>query len=285
MDNRLQDAIQLRQIYWGDCGFPEWVINSKLWNYHQFDKTVTFYHKQDSLEDVKRLTLEREPCNIGMRRLYDGDELQKGFGWKYGAYGLSTPETPMPNIAIYCNATVHTEKKGFFNTHVLNLIGCALDSPRQPDFQIYKTTESIIEFYRNMWNLALEAVKYLGKTKFQIYNVGGGAFAGKYGDEFTATIFEPAFLPLLPEFQNAGITILGYDFNTHEFTGGFIPDCLNEPTQDLDNTIYVNAWDPFSLIGNGNECDNSLDGWWGRCSNMAILGWLKTNPDMKFVGV
>ena len=54
---------------------------------------------------------------------------------------------------------------------------------------------------------------------------------------------------------------------------------------DLENTLFVNAWDPWSLIGNGNERDNSLDGWWGRVSNMAILGWLPTNPSIKFYPV
>lgn len=54
---------------------------------------------------------------------------------------------------------------------------------------------------------------------------------------------------------------------------------------DLEETVLVNAWDPWSLIGNGNVFDNSLDGYWGRCSNMAVLGWLRTNPDMQFVAV
>ena len=195
-----------------DTQFPEWTVNRHMWETHRFSDTVVFYHKEDSLEDVKKLALEREPCNIGMRRLYDGDAMERRFGWKYGGYGLVTP-----NIAVYCHATVHTPEKGFFNVHVLNLIGCALDSPRQPDFMLYKTKEDVIGFYRNMWRLALEAVKSLKKSKFQIYNVGGGAFAGKYGNDFTEKIFEPAFLPLLPEFEAAGIQILGYDFQQKKF--------------------------------------------------------------------
>jgi hypothetical protein len=282
MEETRKDAIDMHSIYCMDTHFPEWTTNPRMWTTHFFSDTITFYHKEDSLEDVKQLMLKREPCNIGMRRLYDADALQRRFGWKFGAYG---EKETMPNIAVYCYATVYTPERKFFNAHVLNLIGCALDSPRQPDFQRYKTKGDLIEFYRRMWRLALEAVKTLKKSKFQIYNVGGGAFAGKYGNEFSAEIFEPAFLPLVPEFETAGIQILGYDFKLKKFTGGFIPGCLNEPTQDLENTVYVNAWDPWSLIGNGNEMDNSLDGWWGRCSNMAVLGWLKTNPLMKFIGV
>ena len=282
MEDRRQDAIDMRNIYWGDTAFPEWVVSSELWKTHHFADTITFYHKEHSLDDVKKLVLEREPCNIGMRRLYDGDALQKRFGWKYGAYSTSA----MPNIAIYCHATIYTEEKGFFNAHVLNCIGCALDSPRQPDFQIYKTNkEKLIDFYTQMWKLCLGAMKHLKKPKLQIYNVGGGAFSGKYSSTFIEDIFEPSFLPLLPEFEASGITILGYDINKKVFNGGFIPTTLNEPTQDLENTVYINAWDPWSLIGNGNEMDNSLDGYWGRCSNMSVLGWSQTNPDMKFVGV
>lgn len=282
MNPQLQDAIKIRNIYCEGCEFPEWVVQPNHWNNHAFSDTIAFYHKEDGLEDVQKLALQREPCNIGMRRLYDGDALQTTFGWKHGAYG---EKERMPNFAVYCNATIHTDERGFFQAHVLNLIGCALDSSRQPDVKNYKTKESVIEFYSQLWRLALQAVKHLKKTKFQIYNVGGGAFAGRYGDDFTTEIFEPAFLPLRQEFEAAGIQILGYDFQTRRFTGRFIPDCLNEPTQDLENTVYVNAWDPWSLIGNGNEMDNSLDGAWGRSSNMSVLGWLQTNPAMKFVGV
>jgi hypothetical protein len=49
---------------------------------------------------------EREPCNIGMRRLYLENKLEKNFGYKYGAYKKSTLDVLMPNIAIYCYATV-----------------------------------------------------------------------------------------------------------------------------------------------------------------------------------
>lgn len=35
--------------------------------------------------------------------------------------------------------------------------------------------------------------------------------------------------------------------------------------------LYVNAGDPHSIVGNGNEADESLDGWWGRISAMGVL--------------
>lgn len=53
----------------------------------------------------------------------------------------------------------------------------------------------------------------------------------------------------------------------------------------LDNTLFVNAWDPHSIIGNGNYNDPSLDGYWGRYTNMSVLGWGFTNPEMTYVPV
>lgn len=269
----LENAIKLWHIYEHEYQFPQWVL--EYWDSHLFKDTKVFYHCDDNLTKVKQIALQREPVNIAMNRHYNIDEMKSTFGWKYGAY-----DSTMPNIAVYCYATVKGIKKP---VHVLNLIGCALDSDRQPDYNKYTTLPMLVEFYSRMWKLALSAIKNLGKTKFQIYNVGGGAFAGDYFDDFIELVFEPAFLPLMDEFTKNGITILGYDFKNHKFNGGFIPKCLADA--DLANTVFVNAWDPWSIIGNGNASDNSLDGYWGRSSNMSVLGWPKTNPYIKYICV
>jgi hypothetical protein len=99
--------------------------------------------------------------------------------------------------------------------------------------------------------------------------------------DFIEQIFEPTFLDFLPFFQKAGIEVLGYNQEMQRFDGGFIPDTLDTDV-DMEKTLYVNAWDPWSMIGNGNERDSSLDGHWGRCSNMAVLGWSLTNQAIKY---
>ena len=50
-------------------------------------------------------------------------------------------------------------------------------------------------------------------------------------------------------------------------------------------TRYVNAWDPWSMVGNGNESDQSLDGYWGRSTAMAVICWPLSNPHMQFTEV
>jgi hypothetical protein len=279
----MNEAKQVHSLYFATCEFPLWTLEPSHWNQHAFQSVKVYYHSEDNIDDVKLLMIEREPCNIAFKRFYDKGLLKTYFGYEEGAYRLSTKEKLMPNFALSCYATVKLPK-GFVKVYLLHLIGAALDHPYQPDFQYFrnKPVTALINFYRKMWLLALTAVSNSPCKKLQLYNVGGGAFSGWHSN-FTVDIFEPAFKPLLSQFEAKGITVLGYDWENHRFTSGLIPACLE--TADLESTIFVNAWDPWSLLGNGNERDRSLDGSWGRISNIAVLGWLHTNPSIEFLPV
>jgi hypothetical protein len=274
-------AKTVRRLYIAPYAFPAWVLDPSTWPTHRFKETCVYYHSTDSQTDVETIMAEREPCNIGMERNYDQEGLFRAFGYREGGYSRIS----RPNVAVYCHASIKLPE-GMKHAHVINLIGLAFDTPEQPDFQHYskKPLHDIVAAYARMWKLALAAaVDHPAIKTIQIYNVGGGAFAGPYYPQFNQTIFEPAFAHVHAGFEKRGITITGYDWTTHRFTGGFIPDCLS--TADLDTTLFVNAWDPWSLIGNGNERDQSLDGYWGRISNMAVLGWKHTNPHLQYVAV
>ncbi|KAI9015593.1 hypothetical protein DFJ74DRAFT_680868 [Hyaloraphidium curvatum] len=222
-----------------------------------------------------------------MNRLYDEDGMRKAFGWSRGAYADSVPGRPMPNIAVVCRATVQLAKRRV-RAWVVNLVGVAHDSRSQPDYKVFTTREQVLAAYRRIWQLGVAAALMLRKEHgvdvLQVYNVGGGAFSGSLFDDFVRECFEPAFLPLLPRLEQAGVRVAGYDVRARRFDGGWIPNVL----EDMDNgalarMLWVNAWDPWSLIGNGNARDASLDGFGGRCSNLAVLGWPRTNPHLKYV--
>jgi len=51
----------------------------------------------------------------------------------------------------------------------------------------------------------------------------------------------------------------------------------------LSDALFVNAWDPHSVVGNGNSNDNSLDGWIGRFTDMAPMSFQPTNPDIPII--
>jgi hypothetical protein len=49
-----------------------------------------------------------------------------------------------------------------------------------------------------------------------------------------------------------------------------------------ENILWVNAWDPFSMLGNANYSDPSTDGYFGRKTAIAVIGWPVTNHRIKF---
>ena len=156
--NTLSVARKIYDIYVPQYHFPHWVLQPSLWETFEFDKPIVYYDQEDSLDEVRLMVKEREPCNISMKRLYFEESLQEHFGWKHGAYQCSTPDKLMPNIAIYCRATVLLTT-GYVKVHVINLVGYAFDDMCQPDYVYFnsKPIEHLIAKYNKMWLKALYA--------------------------------------------------------------------------------------------------------------------------------
>jgi hypothetical protein len=57
-----------------------------------------------------------------------------------------------------------------------------------------------------------------------------------------------------------------------------LPDVHPPLAEDTLDTLFVNAWDPHSVVGNGNEHDNSIDGFFGRHSDMGYMSYPAINP-------
>lgn len=55
----------------------------------------------------------------------------------------------------------------------------------------------------------------------------------------------------------------------------------NISQSELDESLIINAWDPFSMVGNGNAGDISLDRYIGRISAAGVLSWVITNPQIQ----
>ena len=52
-------------------------------------------------------------------------------------------------------------------------------------------------------------------------------------------------------------------------------------SKNLKTTLFVNAWDCWSMLGNGNFGDKSADGFWGRTTAISLLGWPGSNSQIK----
>jgi len=61
---------------------------------------------------------------------------------------------------------------------------------------------------------------------------------------------------------------------------GLIPNICFETQYNPDDCLYVNAWDPHSIVGNGNFFDTSLDGYFGRSTAMGFLSCPFINDEL-----
>ena len=176
-----ENAKKIRQIYKTNYEFPEWVIDEDKWKDFKFNETKVYYNKDDNLENVRLMVKQREPVNIEMQRVYNKDELKKHFSYSIGAYSNSTKDKLMPNIAVYCHATVkNPSKEEYVNAHVINLVGYAFDVENQPDYIYFENKyknktngtidsegfkKELIEKYRKIWMFACHAAKDKGSNQ------------------------------------------------------------------------------------------------------------------------
>lgn len=275
---------KLRQVYWEGAEPPSWILTFHF-TPRDLKSVICYYDKGANLQDVKDLVHYREPVNIAMNRLYNQSLLQKYFGYTKSVYNENSP-----NIAIYCRTPFNKFK--FVN--VLNVIGVAIDSTKQPDYRRI-LAKGPIE-YVNMVCAVFKKIRHCFYTKPLTYLVlhgfGLGAFSSLQDQldidahQIFTLCFNMTFENLPP---NKKIVLNKLSIETT------IPvQKINIPVQKLimqanqsllNDSLYINAWDCFSIIGNGNGLDASLDGYFGRSSAMSVLGWDVTNPCIRYEAV
>ncbi|CAJ1409293.1 unnamed protein product [Effrenium voratum] len=281
LPRRVDQAKRLRDVYQTRFAFPEWSVELlERGELEQLSHKVTVYFPRGAHRgDVERLTKEREPVNIAMQRYYDKEKLQQFFGFTEGFYAKSSAEKLLPNIAIYCQTPMRSAGEQA-DVHVINVIGYAFDVPEQPDFQYFLsgrgkgTEEELVAKMRQMWRYIFICARDKGLKRVFLANVGGGAFSAelqRYHDY--NRLKEASLEPVLKEFQ--GIEVRELPRIPHWVFGP-------EGKAVVAESLLVNAWDPWSMVGNGNAADNSLDGFFGRSTAMALLCWPITNPNLTY---
>ena len=297
--------------------FLEQIKEEYVHNFDDYAENARVYvdKKDKGKEDIiKRLVYQREPTNIEYKSKYDKEELKQLAGYEQSAYTTyfnATGELP-PNIGIYTNTAFHVpdnvEKNENFehvyrNGHVYHAIGYAFDDKRQPDYKyLYAKNgewnyDDLVTRYESVLRRAFQCAIDL-KLKTIVFSlIGSSAFAGLIGGTnfFLNAVLIPAFKNTYTNMKAAHeLDIKVMDTEKPEqfmkamkkkkgtFKGvdikwvGAFPALLNKIY--IENTLLVNAWDPHSVVGNGNSNDSSIDGWIGRYSNIQLFGWGLTNP-------
>lgn len=301
----------LRGLYDQDTAFPGWSCFKEL--NLDFRATRVFYDEKDKLVDIKRLALEREPCNIAMSKNFDEAKLRSQLGYSesyYTRYAKAHPTKLPPNLAIYTKTLVNMEqvaklvtqqlvptsigtwfqaKKNknkkqevalFKRVHLISLIGLAFDHPSQPDVLFYGEAPSIaklVKAYTCIWRKAFECAKYWNLSTIVATQVGNGAFRPAFisYQEFKVGVHDKVLSDMKKAYPDVKVVEPKNVFNM----------IYKYDQARLDDLLFVNSWDPHSMLGNGNRIDDSLDGKFGRCSAIAVLGWPGTNLHVRYKNV
>jgi hypothetical protein len=280
----------MRSIYYNGYQPPDWVQergDELLQKYATM--AMVLYPAGANLTEVTLLAEQREPVNIAMQRMYDQERLQVVFGYMRAPYdrlsgnGAKLP----PQIAVACVTPIrHGGQER--EVAVVNIIGMAFDSRSQPDYRYFHRDGSLDRagLYRAMvqaYLLAFQAVRELpGRDTLCASPVGNVAFRP---EEMTQLEFEEGYVwkavseahTMFPD-----IKVLRAVYPDFQVPQSFF-DPNSTWSKDMHKRVYVNAWDCWSALGNGNALDSSSDGWWGRSSAISLLGWPLFNTSMRYV--
>lgn len=267
-----------------------------------------YYPATTPMHVAKRALSQREPVNIERDRQFNETLLYTYFGYKTGYYDLDIPYLWKPNIAVYNTSPIKHHPMGNHNNgwqevdkiHFLHCIGYAFDNKKQTDYKeiiqhkhAVDYTARLLTLYKNIFHIIFTCAKQHNLTNIALGLVGAGFFSKHYNKEspppytFIKNVFQPALQEVLKKHKwiPQRIQVLGHvriEINGVPLQNiGFFPqNAINRITPQ--DTLVVNAWDPLSLVGNGNANDNSLDGAIGMHTACGLLCFPFTNPHIKY---
>jgi hypothetical protein len=283
------EAQYLYDIYERGYSFPGWVLKKDLTRYLAF--AVVYYDSTRTRDDALKLATEREPVHFSMSERDIHFDFKEGL--RVGAYDHS--ENRM-NIAIYLKSPFKVGER-FYDVDVLNVVLPSLNDHDEPDFQrLYEDgpfTE--LQAYSKMLEPVFAKIKHcLEQYQTFKYVVFVGLpqdqsrFFGlfKYESRWRPRKVFDALLKKYIEPLNRNLLFLDEKENSliSEIISG--KRRFNSVSAwKLEEVLFVSAWNPWSILGNGNGKDNTNEGYLGRISAMSVIGWPRTNPNIRFEAV
>jgi hypothetical protein len=300
---RMALASELFRVYEAGHAPPAWSI--KVLMNEALLKKVTCYRLSNTDKDiVRRILTRRQPVNMRNHLCFDacaastlfeqqpdGDAVFQS-GYTSNASGGPKP----PQIAVY----THTPKGSDTGllVHIVHSIGLALDVKTQSDYkwldQQADRLAAVKQHLVDMFTLVLGCATKKKLKKVALSYVGGDAFSKLDSNLVTSAEYEELFVDAIFEVFNGQdfevVGLLGDETDLCELIAeklkkninplGHVPEALTS-----DDVLYQNAWNPHSVVGNGNSKDISLDGFVGQNTAAGVLSLPLTNPFIKHVAI
>ena len=299
---------QLSTIYEGNSSFPHWISQLSYDELMTYALHTTVYYKSSDntssdIKNVKKILREREPVNIAQKRHYDQQKLFDLFGYSKGCYGDFNHSINLSVFTITPFRPSNVEQKSINNTNsiiinVLNVIAPAFDSYKQPDFKFFKSDEDKCKRFELIFDMIFMCALEKGMDEIYITGFGLGAF--KNDPSHYVNGFVNSYNKYINHIKHIKLSYWSYSDDITNRIRNSIPNINIEFSQvnydmlwsyivkiseqnDISKVLFINAWDTWSIIGNGNYCDRSWDGQFGRRTAMSILALPQFNPYIEYV--
>lgn len=279
---------------------------SKSEAYERHAQTARIYYNSNQLteSDALRIVFQREPTNIAMgNNQFNEENLQNLFGYTKGAYNdLNTKKTDgslfkdFPNSATVYSETYLWDPPGGKNKKevaCLSLPAPALDSPNQPHYEYYmKTGKLDAEKYEQEMEFLFKTIEKVvrdhkdsafggkGIKRIVLSRFGQGAFLAalsKEDQKVAHHAYKRQMAIFLNKIKDIDLEIVMSEYShpgPDIWHDKMIIGDIIKTAQEGD--LIINAWDPHSAPGNGNDADHSFDGAMGKGSGILLTqtSWL-----------
>lgn len=271
---------------------------------HADTARIYYNSRQLSESDALQIIFQREPTNIAMgSNQYNKDNLETLFGYRNGVF--NEPETRKtdgsyfrehPNTASVYSETYLWNPPGGANkieVACLSIPAPALDSFKQPHYSYYMSAGRLDENrYKFEMEFLFRTIEYAvrdnkshafggkGIRRLVLSRFGQGAFLGalSFSDQEVARrTYRQQMSVFLERMADVDLEVVmseySYPKNDVWHNKMIIGDII---TTALEGDLIVNAWDPHSAPGNGNDADHSFDGAMGRGTGILLTqtSWL-----------
>ncbi len=274
-------------------------------DYERHAKTARIYYNSGQISefDTLNIVFQREPTNIAMgANQYHAGKLEKLFGYRKGVYndlgakkrdGSSFKDLPN-TVTVYSETYLWDPPGGKNKKEVacLSLPAPALDSADQPHYAYYMKTgkldakkyEQEMEFLFKSIERAIRDNKDLafggkGIKRLVLSRFGQGAFLGALSPddrEIAKNAYKQQMAIFLSRIKDIDLEIVmsEHSYPKEIWHDKMIIGSIIQTAKEGD--LIINAWDPHSAPGNGNDADPSFDGAMGKGSGILLTqtSWL-----------
>lgn len=281
-------------------------------DYQRHAKTARIYYNANQLaeKDALRIVYQREPTNIAMGEgQYNKKRLMELFNYEKGVFiekdskkedGSLFKELPN-SVTIYSETYIWSPPGGENKKEVacLSLPAPALDSIDQPHYIYYmepgkldekKYTDEMRFLFQCIEKAVMDnkdtAFDGKGIKRLVLSRFGQGAFLEALNKEdrtIAQKCYKAQMANFLDRIKDTNLKVFMSEYSDPKndvwLDQMIIGDILKTSEE---GDLIINAWDPHSAPGNGNDADKSFDGAMGKGSGILLTqtSWLnKTLKD------